>query len=538
VTLTRPNAGVDDEARGREIRAALARPDFYPDRPSSVEERETHISWVFLAGDRAYKLKKPVVMDFLDYGTAQRRRHMCREEVRLNRRLAPDIYLGVRGVAPTAAGYELTDDRDPRAVEFVVEMRRYDERQTLAAAVERESLTPDVATAVGRRIAAFHAQAPPVDSQAIAAANDRRFERNLHELFQCLDGAAETGRVLALERFAHAFIQANADTFRARAVGGLVREGHGDMRAEHVLINGEVRIVDCVEFDRELRELDVSDDLAFLIADLAARGAAPFGELIVAAYRAAGGDPGDAALIAFHAVYRALVRSKVALLTAAQHADGCDEHRRARTAGLALIGVAERFAWRARLPLTIVICGVPASGKSVLADALADASGLPRLSSDLLRKQLAGVPAEQRAPKATYGAEWNARTYAELGRRAADQTVQAGGAVIDATFRHRADREAFRSSFASSSLLFVECLAPRPVLCERAAARQRDHRRVSDADLSVVIREQAAWDRLDEVAADAHLSLRTDRPVAEIVADVMALLDRRLARRSDPARSR
>jgi hypothetical protein len=538
VTLTRPNAGVDNEARGQEIRAALARPDFYPDRPRSVEERETHISWVFLAGDRAYKLKKPVVMEFLDYGTAERRRHMCREEVRLNRRLAPHIYIGVRGVAPTAAGYELTDDRDPRAVEFVVEMRRYDERQTLAAAVERESLTPDVATAVGRRIAAFHAQAPAVDSQAIAVANDRRFERNLHELFQCLDGAAETGRVLALERFAHAFIQANADTFRARAVGGLVREGHGDMRAEHVLINGEVRIVDCVEFDRELRELDVSDDLAFLIADLAARGAAPFGELIVAAYRAAGGDPGDAALIAFHAVYRALVRSKVALLTAAQHADGCDEQRRARAAGLALIGVAERFAWRARLPLTLVLCGVPASGKSVLADALADASGLPRLSSDLLRKQLAGVPAEQRAPKATYGAEWNARTYAELGRRAADQTVQAGGAVIDATFRHRADREAFRSSFASSSLLFVECLAPRPVLCERAAARQRDHRRVSDADLSVVIREQAAWDPLDEVAADAHLSLRTDRPVAEIVADVMALLDRRLARRSDPAGSR
>lgn len=116
-----------------EIRGELAHPDSYPVRPAKVEIRETHVSWVFLAGDRAYKLKKPLALEFVDYSTAARRREMCREEVRLNRRLAPDIYLGVRGVAPTDAGVELTDDDDPRAVEFVVEMRRYDERSTLAA---------------------------------------------------------------------------------------------------------------------------------------------------------------------------------------------------------------------------------------------------------------------------------------------------------------------------------------------------------------------------------------------------------------------
>ncbi|MGB0093122.1 MAG: hypothetical protein WBP81_11400, partial [Solirubrobacteraceae bacterium] len=123
-----------------DVCAALARPDFYPDRPGRVEVRETHISWVFLAGDRAYKLKKPLVLPFLDYGTAEQRHEMCGEEVRLNRRLAPDLYLGVRAVAATGDGWELAAEDDPRAVDYLVEMRRYDERCTLAAKLERGEL--------------------------------------------------------------------------------------------------------------------------------------------------------------------------------------------------------------------------------------------------------------------------------------------------------------------------------------------------------------------------------------------------------------
>jgi len=284
-----------------------------------------------------------------------------------------------------------------------------------------------------------------------------------------------------------------------------------------------------------LRELDVADDLAFLVADLAAHGSAAFGELLVRAYREAGGDPGDNSLIAFYAVYRALVRAKVALLSAAQHPAVSDQYRRARADGQALIELAERFAWRARLPMVVVICGLPASGKSVLARAVADASGLSQLSSDPLRKRLAGVPPEQRAPDATYTAEWNARTYSELGRRAAAEAVERGGAIVDATFRHRADRETFAASFKMTApLLFVECRAPRSVLRARALERQRNQARVSDADLSVVIGEEGSWEPLDEVPADDHLLVRTDRPVTEISDELVALVDLRLARGARP----
>jgi uncharacterized protein len=514
-----------------QVREAMARPEFYPHGPSEVEVRETHISWIFLAGERAYKLKKPLVLDFLDYGTPARRRAMCEEEVRLNRRLAPDVYLGVRGVVATGEDAGLTEPDDPHAGDFVVEMRRYEERDTLAARLARGELKRDQVEAVGRALAHFHAGAPraqEVVSPVLAV--ERRFERNLHELLESAEQRGEIGRVLGLERFAHAFITGRAATFQVRASSGWVREAHGDLRAEHVLVNGAVRIVDCVEFDRELRRMDVADDLAFLVFDLAARGGERFGKVLVAAYREAGGDPGDDSLIAFYAAYRALVRAKVALLRAAQLPPGGAERGHASAEARDLILCAERFAWQARLPLAIVVCGVPASGKSYLADALAELSGLPHVSSDLVRKRLGGIRPTARAPLANYSPEWNARTYAELGRRAAHALGASRGVIVDATFRHLADRRAFAAAAGATGTptLFIECQAARAVLAERAARRETSPRRVSDADAAVVRREQQTWEPLDEVPASAHLALRTDRPLDHVLGDVLALLDRRL----------
>jgi uncharacterized protein len=513
------------------VREALARSESYPHQPPSVEVRETHISWVFLAGELAYKLKKPLVLDFLDYGTPARRREMCAAEVRLNRRLAPDLYLGVRGVALAGDGVELTGEEDPRAVDFVVEMRRYDEADTLAAKLERGELYRRDVVEVGRLLARFHGGAPRVTpDRAPALAAERRFERNLQELLGDVDQRGETERVQGLERFAHAFVTAHAQTFRMRAGRGQVREGHGDLRAEHVLVDDRVRVVDCVEFDPGLRELDVADDLAFLVFDLAARGGEHFDAVLVDAYRDAGGDPGPDPLIAFYAAYRALVRAKVALLRGAQLPGASAERGRQSAHARDLVSLAERFAWRARRPLTVAVCGVPASGKSHLAHALAELSGLPHLSSDVIRKRLAGLRPTERAPGDTYGTDWNARTYAELGRRASEALARNGGAVVDATFRHRDDRWHFTVALgAARQVVFIECQAPAPVLAQRAAHREHVRDRASDAGLAVVLRERSSWEALDEVPASAHLTVRTDRPVERITADVLALLDRRLA---------
>ena len=517
-------------AEAGDLCTALARPDFYPDPPGRVEVRETHISRVFLAGDRAYKLKKPLVLPFLDYGTPERRREMCAEEVRLNRRLAPELYLGVRALAATADGLELAKEDDVRAVDYVVEMRRYDEASTLAAKLERGELKRREVVALGGVLARFHARARRVAASGMPVlAVERRMTENFHELLGVVEQRAEVERVLALERFAHAFVAAHARMLDARARRGLVREGHGDLRAEHVLLGETLQVVDCVEFEPALRELDVADDLAFMVMDLVGRGGDRFAKALVHAYREAGGDPGEDRLIAFYAAYRALVRAKVALLRAAQQPASSSERAHESAVARELLALAERFAWQARLPLVIVVCGLPAAGKSHLARALAEIARLPHLSSDVARKRLAGIRPQQRAGDAAYGAEFNRLTYAELGRRAAREASGCGGAFVDATFRHRADRESFADAFADAApLLFVECRAPGRVLGQRAAQREIQPGRVSDASLSVVLRESSTWEPLDEVAPEAHVTLRTDRPVESQLEDLRALLDRRM----------
>ncbi len=512
---------VDSEA----LRAGLERLGF-----GTVELRETHISWVFLVGERAYKLKKPLVLPFLDYGTPERRWEMCREEVRLNSRLAPGIYLGVRGVASVPGGVELTDEQNPRAIDFVVEMRRYDEERTLASTLDRGELRGSEVIEVAQTLAGFHACCQRAgDVRSGARWIEREVDRNVAELLGVVGRRRQRERVRALARFVAAFVASRWDELDARAERGLIRECHGDLRAEHVILEPPVSVVDCVEFDPGLRKLDVADDLAFLLMDLTALGGERFGRELVDAYRAAGGEPGEDSLLSFFAVHRALVREKVLLVRTSQRCADNGECGHASAHAHDLLAIAERFSWRARLPLVLVICGVPASGKSHLASTLAQASGLPLLSSDLVRKGLAGIAPSQTASAEHYGDEFNRSTYDELGRRTVAELGKQAGVLVDATFRHRPDRDAFADSFSGAApLVFVECVAPATVLAQRAISRVRDPARVSDATLPIVLREQTAWEPLDEVPARAHLPLRTDRPVHSIVTDLLGLLDERL----------
>lgn len=507
----------------------LARPQAYPGRHESVEVRETHISWVFLVGRRAYKLKKPLVLPFLDYSTASRRREVCHEEVRLNRRLAPELYLGVRGVVPTSEGVALANEDDPRAVDYVVEMRRYDERDTVSARLDRGELMRSEIDRVARRLARFHGSCQRDgggERGSVRIGGEVR--RNVAELLELVEQRRERARVRLLGGFMASFVAAHRAELDARAARGTIRECHGDLRAEHVLLRPRVRVVDCVEFDRDLRMLDVADDLAFLAMDLAALGGERFAVELVEAYRGAGGDCGEDALVAFFAAHRALVRAKVLLVRASQRPPGSAAHGHASAQARDLIGVAERFSWHARLPLLIVVCGVPASGKTTLARALADRARLPYLSSDATRKRLAGIPSRRHAPLKVYSAEWNARTYAGLGRAAAREFQSQRGVVVDGTFRHRADRDAFMQAFgAGTPTVYVECRAPSSVLAARAAGRRHEQGQISDAGPEVVMRERSSWEPLDEPSTAAHVRVRTDLAIDETVDEVMLELDQR-----------
>lgn len=334
--------------------------------------------------------------------------------------------------------------------------------------------------------------------------------------------------MLAIWRSLSAVLTARATTLKARAAAGMIRDCHADLRAEHVLVDDPPAVVDCVEFNSTLRALDVADDLAFLVMDLCALGNPHLANRLIASYRTAGGDPGDDALLAFYACHRALVRAKVLFIRAAQLDPGSAEHDAINGHAHDLISLAECFVWHARLPVLIVVCGVPASGKTVLCNALHAVSGLTHLSSDAVRKQLAGVSIQDRAPLEAYSPEFGHATYAELGRRARIETEQHGAAIVDATFRRQTDRSAFAETFAGvAPVLFVQCAAPTRVLARRAAQRELGDRGGSDATLEVVLRERDQWDPLDEVRADAHLILRSDQPLTMLIDELSNRLDER-----------
>ncbi len=458
------------------------------------ELRETHISWVVLTGDRAYKIKKPLTFPFLDYGTLERRRECCEEEVRLNRRFAPGIYLGVLEIA--AGGHPF---------EYAVEMRRYDERATLAARLGE--LQPSDLVAIGRAVAGFHAEAPPAEG-------DRRLTSVVEETLATLESLG--ARVHDLARFYRSALGALEPELDRRRRAGLVRDGHGDLRAEHILLGDPIRAVDGLEFDPSLRIADVAYDLAFLVMDVARRDD-ELARALVRGYRAAGGDAGSDRLLALLCSIRALVRAKVDLLRAAQLTGAAADERAAR--GRELLALAERFAWRARLPRVVCVIGHAASGKSTLAEALAVVSGRTMLSSDRTRKLRAGVDPYEYAGAQAYGDAESREVYAELGRRA---VRAAGGVIVDATFRRRSDTDAFVELVPDAG--WVVCDAPREVLIERARLRASRDDSVSDAGPEIVAAELARHGRI-EPPRTPIARLETIRPVAELLAQLAAALD-------------
>ena len=495
-----------------------------------VQERETHISHLFLTSDRAFKLKKPVTLHFLDYGTAAQRKAMCLDEVRLNSRLAPSVYLGVRALVGGADGLELAVADASDAIDYVVEMRIYDEDQTLSAVVARGEVRAEEIEALGHRLARFHADCRPVDVESGAARAVSLIERNLSEFPNTEHPSPGLSALPATRGLLRAFVSSHAGVLDERAQRGLVKECHADLRAEHVILRPELSVVDCVEFALDLRTLDVADDLAFLVMDLAAHGAETVAARLVAAYRDGGGDCGDDALVSFFAVHRALVRAKIQLVRAAQHPPGSEPAAKARERAESFMTLAERFGWRALEPLALVMCGGPATGKSYLAAAVGERSGLPLLNSDVVRKELAGLGPHERAPSDVYSPKFNRRTYRELGRRAALALDRGPGVILDATFRLRDDRVAFAEAFGSAApIVFVECLAPPDVVAERARARERDPARISDATVEIAEREGRRWEPLDEVAPGSRVAVWTDRELEHVIGDLIDGLGRRSA---------
>lgn len=512
----------------RSLPEALLDPAAYPHAPEDVKLCETHISWVFLAGETAYKVKKPVKFPFLDYSSLALRRELCHAEVELDRRFAPSVYRGVVALAPRpGGGIRVMPEDDPGAVEYAVTMRRYDEADTLAEKLRRQEAGERLMMTVGAAVAAFHKEAPVVDSPAPNALAEV-VEETLATL--ALAGAPER-RLAALDRFCRAGLRAFAPLLAERAEAGCVRDGHGDLRAEHILLGFRVEAVDAVEFDPRLRMTDVGYDFAFLVMDVAGVDD-ELARKLVSGYDAGHGDPGPPELLDFFCVVRALVRAKVDFLRAVQLSGAGAQERAARALGR--IALAERFAWRVRLPRLVCVTGLAASGKSTLAEALSTVAALPVLSSDRVRKLRAGIDPYQRAAPSAYGDGESRAVYETLADRAATALRRDGAVIVDATFRRAADADAFVLA-APVKPAWIVCEAPAAVRIERAATRAA-RGSISDAGPAVVAGELSVYGGPFQAPGPAVARLDTTQPIPRLLEELGAILDARLGRRgmSDP----
>ncbi|WP_199432268.1 bifunctional aminoglycoside phosphotransferase/ATP-binding protein [Qaidamihabitans albus] len=437
---------------------------------------ETHIGVVFLVGDRAYKLKKPVDLGFVDFSTPERRRAACHREVELNRRLAPDVYLGVAEVSGVPGASTADDD----VADYLVVMRRMPPERRLSTLVESGVDTSDTIDRLARMVAAFHAAAdrgPEIAADATRDAIRQRWRDSFAQVHPL--GVLESGLAAEIERLTLDFLAGREPLFDRRIAEGRVVDGHGDLLAGDIFcLEDGPRVLDCLEFDDRLRRLDGLDDIAFLAMDLERLGAQGFARRLLERYAEFAGDPAPAALRHHYVAYRAFVRAKVSCLRAAQGDTGSAGQAR-DYAELALRHL------RAGRPRLVIVGGLPGTGKSTLAGLVADELGAVLISSDRLRKELAGVsPHDSRA--AEYGAGIYSRahtehTYAELLRRAEELLSLGETVVLDASWIRAADRQAATETAARvhSEVVSLRCAAPAEVTAQRIRERYGD---VSDAD--------------------------------------------------------
>jgi aminoglycoside phosphotransferase family enzyme/predicted kinase len=495
--------------RQNELISAMLKPGFYPNRPAEVTHKETHISHLFFAGDLVYKIKKAVRFSFLDYSTLVKRRYYIDEELSLNRRLAPTVYLGVVPIGRDVSGWRLGASENP--LEFALLMRRLPDSRMLPVLLESAQVTPEMMRSLAQVLAGFHANAQQLYPAGAATHFDtvaKQWRDNLEDVEQLIGDDIDLESFAAIKAFGDNFLDQNREFISRRAFDGWVRDGHGDLHCEHVCFAPEgIQIFDCIEFDPQLRLCDLASEIGFLLMDLEARGGAPLGEALLIRYSDLINDSNLRVSLPFYKCYRALIRGKVEALRAG-----------AGAAAARYFTIAGRQTWSPYKPFVVVVCGLTGSGKSTLARELSERIGIDVINSDVVRKELTGKSGRG-APfnQGIYSSEITEETYGKMFDETNRRLAHGQSAMLDATFAQRRYREKLLAIAARHhvKVSFLHCVASDGLTQTRLRERAMNENEVSDGRWEIYLEQKSIQEPLDE-CSQVCLELSADRSIEDL----------------------
>lgn len=475
--------------------AALQQSTAYAHPCQEIDHLETHISHVFLAGDFAYKLKKPVDFGFLDFTTLEKRRATCAEELRLNARLAPDFYLGVAPVCQSEAGYRVRPEGcapGETEAEVLVRMRRFSQDGLLDRLATAGQLEPETMTGIAQQLARFHASAgrgPDIDRFGSVDSVRAQVMQNFTQTASHIGRAVSAATHARLRAWSEEFLRSHAALFAGRMRDGKIVDGHGDLHLRNLCkLNGRVLIFDCIEFNPALRAGDVMNDIAFLIMDLHHRALATHANRFLNEYLEQTRDYAGLKLLDFYCVYRACVRAKVMSLES--NTMPSTQYALEQEAA-SYFDLAEQML-APRTPGLLITCGVSGSGKTTLARQAAEALDAVMVRSDAVRKHLAGIALTSRAGQSASGGIYTPamteRTYAALLQHAREIIASGRWAILDAVYGKQQERAAAAALARELGVPFgiLHCQAPRAELQRRLGQRRAEGHDISDATVEVL----------------------------------------------------
>ncbi|MEK6758712.1 MAG: AAA family ATPase [Deltaproteobacteria bacterium] len=492
----------------------LLDPGAYPERPTEVTLCQTHISYLFLTAKYVYKIKKPVDFGFLDFTTLDKRLLYCTEEVRLNRRLAPDIYLGVVPVA--LKNSKATMEAQGSPIEWAVKMRRLDEASILSNILSSGTIPEEAIVRIGHAIAEFHKTAfsnPRISGFGSPEVISRNTTENFSQTERYVGRAVSKEAFDIMRSYTERFISSNSRIFLERASSGYVRDCHGDLHCDHISIGDGIEIFDCIEFNERFRYSDVVADIAFLSMDLDFRNRPDLAKVLDDAYFASTNDTDGRRLMDFYKCYRALIRAKVDCLKSEETEVPAQERLNAFLSARVHFRLAREYSEGGLKPLLIISSGLSGTGKTTLSRAIASATGAVVISSDMVRKELAGISPQTHCVngygEGIYSPELSARTYAEIISRAKTLLEKKRTVILDATFLRNSSIAAALTAAkeVGADTRIIRCVCPEEIIRENILKRESQVQQggASDAGWEVYLRQKGS---LENIAED-HLVVDT-----------------------------